>query len=496
MKKSIKPSRILWLFFQVLLIFTSISLVFPPQGVRIGQLVLHFPSITEIISPEPPEYADISIFTDSYDPGSIVSEEPDNLPAEPEVPVAEPDQGEEMANPPGTVADEGLLRGYIQTIEYSENDTALDIFFKSLHDLKDRNNLVRVLHYGDSQIENDRISSVLRNRLQVKFGGSGIGMFPLFSPVPHTAAVRINPSGRWTRYTPLERGQQRHNRYGLLLSYSLLDKDNTGRETEGSLTLRPSGIGYSRLQRMKELSVFLGFNDQPFLMEVKADGKVISSESLAPADSLVRISLTLPQDAKEYSFYISGMDPPEIYSLSIDDSQGVAVNNIPLRGSSGLEFTRTDKNIMMQMISEMNVGLIILQFGVNVVPNVVDDYSYYENSLFRQIAFLQSLCPDISIMVIGVSDMSARMPGGYYESYPNIEMIRDAQKRAAFRAGVPFWDLYEAMGGKNSMPAWVAANPPLGQRDYTHFSYRGSAIVGELLFNALMAGYENYLKRL
>jgi hypothetical protein len=109
--------------------------------------------------------------------------------------------------------------------------------------------------------------------------------------------------------------------------------------------------------------------------------------------------------------------------------------------------------------------------------------------------FLKSLYPGTGIIVIGVSDMSRRTAGGHFESYPNIELIREAQKNAAFRAGFPFWDLFEAMGGKNSMPAWVNAGPPLAQLDYVHFTFRGAALVGDLLFNAIIADYAGFLGR-
>lgn len=96
------------------------------------------------------------------------------------------------------------------------------------------------------------------------------------------------------------------------------------------------------------------------------------------------------------------------------------------------------------------------------------------------------------IIVIGVSDVSRNGANGL-ESYPNIELIRDAQKSAAFAAGCAFWDMYEAMGGKNSMPSWVNANPALAQKDYTHFNPYGARIIGEMFYRALMIEYERFL---
>ena len=58
------------------------------------------------------------------------------------------------------------------------------------------------------------------------------------------------------------------------------------------------------------------------------------------------------------------------------------------------------------------------------------------------------------------------------KSFPNIAKIRDAQKIAAERAGVAFWDSYEAMGGKSSALKWAEKKIPLIQKDFIHFSRR------------------------
>jgi len=40
-----------------------------------------------------------------------------------------------------------------------------------------------------------------------------------------------------------------------------------------------------------------------------------------------------------------GATGPDLYGIALDGSYGVAMDNIPLRGSAGLEFTRTDRNL-------------------------------------------------------------------------------------------------------------------------------------------------------
>jgi hypothetical protein len=94
---------------------------------------------------------------------------------------------------------------------------------------------------------------------------------------------------------------------------------------------------------------------------------------------------------------------------------------------------------------------------------------------------------------MGVSDMSRKVES-HYESYPNIEKIRNAQRQAAFKANCAFWDTYEAMGGKNSMPSWVFSDPPLARKDFTHFTYKGSVVIAKMFYKALMNEYNKYLQ--
>ena len=58
-----------------------------------------------------------------------------------------------------------------------DNDlTFFDPLFKELeHADKKR---VRILHYGDSQLEEDRMTFIIRDTIQRIFGGDGQGMMP------------------------------------------------------------------------------------------------------------------------------------------------------------------------------------------------------------------------------------------------------------------------------------------------------------------------------
>ena len=68
-------------------------------------------------------------------------------------------------------------------------------------------------------------------------------------------------------------------------------------------------------------------------------------------------------------------------------------------------------------------------------------------------------------------------------------------KTAALDNGAGYWDMYEVMGGRNSMPQWVAADPPLAAPDYVHFTRAGARKIAELFYDALIKDYEEYTAR-
>jgi lysophospholipase L1-like esterase len=180
-----------------------------------------------------------------------------------------------------------------------------------------------------------------------------------------------------------------------------------------------------------------------------------------------------------------------VQGISLENNFGVKFDNIAVRGSGGLEFYKPDRLTFLQTSKKIHPDLIILQFGVNVVPPDYENYKFYENALYKQIQYIKSIYGNVPVVVMGVSDISNYSDGNYF-SYKCIEKVIEAQKNAAFRSGVIFWNTLEAMGGLNSMPLWVNHSPPLATKDYIHFSYKGSTIIAEMFTKALLKDYKTY----
>jgi hypothetical protein len=102
---------------------------------------------------------------------------------------------------------------------------------------------------------------------------------------------------------------------------------------------------------------------------------------------------------------------------------------------------------------------------------------------------LKRLKPNATFIVIGPSDMATKVAGKFM-TFPYLEDVRDALKKAAFESGAGFWDLYEVRGRNNSMISWVESKPPLAGADYVHFNHRGTQRVSELFIKALWSDFE------
>jgi len=170
------------------------------------------------------------------------------------------------------------------------------------------------------------------------------------------------------------------------------------------------------------------------------------------------------------------------------------VDNFGLRGSSGTFFNQMNLSHLKLFYDYLNTKMIILQFGGNALPYLktkkqCDDFGSFIRS---QINSLKKLLPGISVLVVGPSDMSIK-EGETYVTYPLLEDLRNAIRDAAFQTNSAFFDMYDCMGGKNSMLSWV--DQGIAATDYIHFSPAGARKIAVLFYSAIMNDYNLFIQR-
>jgi alginate O-acetyltransferase complex protein AlgI len=348
---------------------------------------------------------------------------------------------------------------------------------------------IRIMYYGDSQLEGDRITSYLRLSLQKEYGGTGPGLILPVMPVMYTKSVYVRSSSNWERYNYLsyKKGEIKNKNLGPFMTFCrfLPPMQRNSLPEKATIKIQPSRFADKAAATYERLRLFYGNLFDTVVIKVYTEIGIITSDTLKMGNGPAEYNSSL-NNASEVILELYGKSSPDIYGISLESNKGVIVDNIPQRGSAGLEFTMVDKGNLDSIYRILEPDLFILQYGLNIVKNVRNDYSYYENGLFRQLMLLKEVCPQTPVIVLSLTDM-AFTENDSIKSYPNIEAIRDAQKRAASRAGSAFWDIYEEMGGKNSIVTWVNNQPPLAQKDYTHLTYTGADSLSHLLVEALLS---------
>ena len=474
----VKPYKILLLLLFVNLLLLGVILAFPKGEIKFtDSLKLRFISLDELLHPKTVSKVDIDkIVKNASDSSRSTSPEgtPDSI-------VLKDDPRQ--------------LAKITYKIQYGDDKKdALNALFVSLDSLETNDLLVRILHYGDSQIEGDRISSTIREMLQLKFGGSGTGIIPVYEPNASRHTIQITQSNNWVKYAIYGGLFKNYDsrKYSVLCSdfryFAAQDSAAAAAPVKSWVRFRKLMSAYPHAKKYERMNLLYGKVPVASNVILSLDKKQ-QTIALESSDKFNVKSIELENSPSEIEMDFTGNASPDVYGISLDSKKGVTLDNVPMRGSSGTDFSRMDMKYLGQQIRKMGVRMMIFQYGVNVVPYVIDNYDFYEKTFYANLKRFRDINPDISVLVIGVSDMSKK-EGVNYVSYPNIERIRDAQKRAAFRAGCAYWDLYEAMGGKNSMVSWAEAKPDvLAEKDYTHFNPRGARIIGEMIFNAIMNEY-------
>jgi len=347
---------------------------------------------------------------------------------------------------------------------------------------------VRVLFFGDSQLEGDRVTSLLRSELRKEGRGTGPGLISPVMPVMYTRSFVVKSSSNWKRYTLLDyrNGTLPHNSLGPMLSVCRFTppKDSLASRSFATVRITPVPGADPSVAVYEKLRIFYGNNFDTVLVGIRSGNALVDFAMLQMGAGLMEYAVPLPA-VSDIEVEFTGRNSPDIYALSLESESGVIIDNVPVRGSAGLEFVMTDHEIFGKAVARLAPDVIFMQFGLNVVRNVRSEYHYYEEGLVKQIEYMKRASGGVPVILVGVTDMALRT-NDTIRRFSNIRAIRDAQQKAAARSGAIFWDAWESMGGPGSILEWRNHAPPLASRDLTHLSNAGADTIAARIYSELL----------
>ncbi len=446
-----------------------VSILFPREGIKFGSVLWEFPSISSVMGGAPTEAVEEEIAeADTLSPEELLEMRLAALHAAKDSTFLA-----DIENNPA--------RFYLP----EDDITYLDPFYNAL--LNAGSQPMRIMFFGDSQIECDRITDVLREQLQHEFGGNGAGLLPAVQTISTTTA-HVATWPELNRRVGFGAERVQNSRIGPLSQVA---------EVNGSATFTLSAIGgksFPHCASFRKISVLMAGTGSLYV--VQGDSLCEMNCSQDSTFTGMRIFTTM-LPASTSRAVVKAVGQMEVFGLMIDGASGVSLDNIAMRGASGTHFTSLDNSTFAPFFKSNQVALILLAYGGNSMPYLKSgkSISNYKQQMKAQIAYLKRISPQSRIIYVGPSDM-ATGDGETMYTYPHLPQVVDSLRDAALESGVAFWDMFRVMGGRGSMVKWVNARPQLAGEDYIHFTPLGAKRIGDILGKTIDNYYRYYRFRL
>lgn len=369
--------------------------------------------------------------------------------------------------------------------DYSDStNRGMQPFYEALDKIQSEDKLVRIAVFGDSFIEADIFTSDLREMLQKKFGGCGVGFVPVTSVTSGYRPTVRHSFGGWSSHAVTDSAFDRQKQ-GVSGHYFI---PRAGAYVE----LRGQKNYASLLDTCQQASLFFK-NRGDVSLSVKVNQGAPQTRDFAPTGVLQQMQVQGQIGSVRWE--VNRADSTLFYGMAMDGTRGIVLDNFSLRGSSGLSL-RTIPVDMMSAFNQLRpYDLIILQYGLNVATERGRNYDSYQKGLLTSIARLKESFPHAGLLLLSIGDRNYKTETGDLRTMPGVKNLLRYQQSIASESGIAFWNMFEAMGGEGSMAAMVHAKPSLANYDYTHINFRGGRRLAGLLYETLTYGKESYDRR-
>jgi hypothetical protein len=361
-----------------------------------------------------------------------------------------------------------------KTVSITGNTAQLKYFFDALS--KANTQKIRIGHYGDSIIWGDVVTDHLRNYYQNKYGGHGLGFVSVCTDDIAARKTLIHKfSDDWDWASVFTKNREK---YPIGIAGTVGKADEGSKVSYQSLKLSTTADSFS------EVEIYYSNTNSKSSVNYWVDGGNKKTKSLKNGEELEITKIDLGSRKKKIEFEFKNSKDAYFYGVTLESGNGIYVDNFPFRGNSGVGIREISDKLLDGFEKNLNYKLIILQFGVNVAASGNVRYKWYERMMIKAVKKIKKHFPETSILIISPGDLGKKQ-GKKMVTHPEIKKFVSVQEKIAEKADVAFWNMFEAMGGENSITGWVKASPPLAFKDYCHLTWDGGEIIANKLISAL-----------
>ena len=364
-------------------------------------------------------------------------------------------------------------------------DREMDKFYAALDKAGERP--VRIAYFGDSFIEGDIFTAAVRNLLQERYGGRGVGFIDIMSQVAGFRTTVVEHSRGWIDHNVIDPASKGFdpNLQGINARYYLPAEgaciDGRGQHSVFEQHLDTVGMATVFFTPTPSLGMTMSVNGKP------------SQPLYAAPDSVGQEGTSCTVRGKIGSIHIDVSGQGRFYGIALEGKTGIVLDSYSMRGSVGWHLSYIPEETLRQFAALRHYDLIIMHYGLNMVTPSAKGYTVYCDKFKPGIDHFRQAFPDASLLVVSVSDRDTRSVNGEFVTMKGLEALVSAQRNMAKEEGIAFWNLQQGMGGSGSMARLQQEGK--ANRDYTHINFQGGKELGQLFYDVLMNGKMNYDRR-
>lgn len=377
--------------------------------------------------------------------------------------------------------------GVVLIDDYSDGQPGgMDHFYRMLSCRDTLDRPVRIAYFGDSFVEGDIFTAHLREKLQQEFGGCGVGWIDPGNKINGFRRTIRQKFKLFDEYEVVEKPFN-HAFQGINQRYFI--------PHEGA-SVWSHGTDYcSHALQWQQSTLYLRSSNGVSVATCINDEKPSwSTVSVAPSGHVQQLHAVC-DTTRSVSYRFTGVTHGTfIYGMSFEGRRGVTLDNFSMRGSAGFTLGFIPADVLADFARLRPYDLIVLHFGLNVASDRshAANYKAYTKRMGHVIEHLRQAYPEAGILVVSMPDRDQRTAAGV-RTMNGVESLVGYQQIMASDRHVAFFNLFQAMGGRESMMKLVERH--LANKDYTHLSHGGGEVVSDYLYKSLSAGYVNYQRQ-
>lgn len=377
-----------------------------------------------------------------------------------------------------------MIRYDSNMLKFPAGSPDFAIFYQKLNRLiSEGEGQLNIVHYGGSHVQADVFSGQCRTRFQSFAGGLNAGRGYIF---PYRLARTNSPYGYHFRYTGKWQSC-RNVQKKIICDLGMGGISATTTDSLSSLTLLlepENDIDYS----FNRIKIYHAVDTTSFSIVI--DSNIVSNTIVNSSLGYTEFQFNKYIDSIYIQFVKTDslQSQFQLFGMNIEsDDPGIVYHNLGINGAATKSFLRCNR--MVSELKTINPDIVLFGIGINDAYGKNFSQAQFEMRYDSLVERVKQANPDAAIVFMTNNDSYIR------RRYLNRNGLKVQQSmyRLAEKHNAAVWDLFEIMGGLNSIVLWQKRY--LAKRDRIHFTGTGYILLGDLLFDAVVKNYGDFLEK-